>query len=113
MNIPNTVNLRINTLKASVEQVTESLEEHGITLYEHPTFKGAYYIEGRPRLNHIPSFQEGWFEVQDAGSQSIAPIYNLNLVRLLLMLVLEPEENIAPGNADEQPGSINRHGCRR
>ena len=73
MNIPNTVNLRINTLKASVEQVTDSLEDHGITLYEHPKFKGAYYIEGRPRLNHIPSFQEGWFEVQDAGSQSIAP----------------------------------------
>ena len=73
MNIPNTVNLRINTLKASVEQVTDSLEDHGITLYEHPKFKGAYYIEGHPRLNHIPSFQEGWFEVQDAGSQSIAP----------------------------------------
>lgn len=73
MNIPNTVNLRINTLKASVKQVTESLEDHGITLYEHPTFKGAYYINGRPRLNHIASFQEGWFEVQDAGSQSIAP----------------------------------------
>ncbi len=73
MNIPNTVNLRINSLKASVEQVTESLVEHGITLYEHPKFEGAYYIEGRPRLNHIASFQEGWFEVQDAGSQSIAP----------------------------------------
>ncbi|MGA0197467.1 MAG: RNA methyltransferase, partial [Schleiferiaceae bacterium] len=73
MNIPNTVNLRINTLKVSVEQVTESLKDHGISLYEHPTYKGAYYIEGRPRLNHIPSFQEGWFEVQDAGSQSIAP----------------------------------------
>jgi len=73
MNIPNTVNLRINTLKASVEQVTQSLEDHGIPLYEHPTFNGAYYIEGRPRLNHIPSFQDGWFEVQDAGSQSIAP----------------------------------------
>jgi len=73
MNIPNTVNLRINTLKASVEQVAQSLEDHGIVLYEHPTFNGAYYIEGRPRLNHIPSFQDGWFEVQDAGSQSIAP----------------------------------------
>ena len=73
MNEPNTVNIRVNPLKSTPEAVLSALAEAGIAAYPHPIFPEAYYLEGRPRLNNLPAFQEGWFEVQDAGSQSIAP----------------------------------------
>jgi 16S rRNA (cytosine967-C5)-methyltransferase len=76
MNIPNTVNIRVNSLKATQEQVINALSEAGIKTFPHPSFSGVLCIEGRPRLNNISAFQEGWFEVQDAGSQVIAPFLN-------------------------------------
>jgi 16S rRNA (cytosine967-C5)-methyltransferase len=76
MNVPNTVNIRVNTLKASPEEVLEELEAHNIAVHTHPVFENAFYLEGRPRLNNIPGFQNGNFEVQDAGSQQIGYFLN-------------------------------------
>jgi len=76
MNTPNTVNIRVNNLKSSENQVIDALTEAGIVVTKHPRFTEVLCIEGRPRLNNIPAFQEGWFEVQDAGSQTIAPYLN-------------------------------------
>jgi len=76
MNVPNTVNIRVNTLKASPEEVLEELEAHNIEVHPHPVFENAFYLEGRPRLNNIPGFQNGNFEVQDAGSQQIGYFLN-------------------------------------
>lgn len=67
------VYLRINHLKTNERDVLDALAEAGIQAHPVPNQPGALYIEGRPRLNRIEAFQEGWFEVQDAGSQSIAP----------------------------------------
>lgn len=76
MNVPNTVNIRINTLKTDAKYVKEALGEHNIELLEHPVFSNAFYIQGRPRLNNIEAFQRGFFEVQDAGSQQIGHFLN-------------------------------------
>lgn len=76
MNVPNTVNIRVNTLKASLEAVLEELRAHNIEVHTHPVFENAFYLEGRPRLNNIPGFQNGNFEVQDAGSQQIGYFLN-------------------------------------
>lgn len=76
MNTPNTVNIRVNPLKASREQVLEALQEAGIKAYDHPVFDEAICLEGRPKLNNIRAFQEGWFEVQDAGSAEIGRFLN-------------------------------------
>lgn len=73
MNLPNSVNLRVNTLKANREEVVQELRDAGFEVDEHPVFKSALMLAGRPRLNHLVGFQEGHFEVQDAGSQCIAP----------------------------------------
>lgn len=73
MNRENSVNIRINTLKATVEDVRNEFSDHGIELKYHPVFPDAFYIEGRPRLNNMEGFKHGHFEVQDAGSQTIAP----------------------------------------
>jgi 16S rRNA (cytosine967-C5)-methyltransferase len=76
LNVPNTVNIRINTLKASKADVINDLNKVGIEVFPHPVFPSALYLSGRPRLNHIPSFQSGLFEVQDAGSQQIGHFLN-------------------------------------
>lgn len=76
MNTPNSVNLRVNTLRSNKEQVVKSLQEDQIHTSEHPSFPKALVLEGRPRLNNNKAFQQGWFEVQDAGSQQISAFLN-------------------------------------
>ena len=76
MNTPNTVNLRVNTLKSNRSEVAEALEQAGIKVYDHPVFPEALCLEGRPKLNNIPAFKQGWFEVQDAGSAQIGHFLN-------------------------------------
>ena len=76
LNVPNTVNIRINSLKANKADVVRELNQVGIELNPHPVFPPALYLKGYPRLNHIPAFQMGFFEVQDAGSQQIGHFLN-------------------------------------
>ena len=76
MNIPNAVNLRVNTLKSNQEEVRSELQLAGLEVHNHPTFPDALVLAGRPRLNNLEGFKTGKFEVQDAGSQSIAPFLN-------------------------------------
>ena len=76
MNIPNSVNLRVNTLKSSEENVLAELKNAGLEVQPHPVFDKALVLKGRPRLNNLEGFKTGKFEVQDAGSQSIAPFLN-------------------------------------
>lgn len=73
MNIPNAVNLRVNTLKSNQEEVRLELQQAGLEVSEHPTFPSSLVLAGHPRLNNLEGFKTGKFEVQDAGSQSIAP----------------------------------------
>ena len=73
MNIPNSVNLRVNILKATTQEVLDELEAAGLKATVHPIFPEALLLTGRPRLNNLEGFKTGKFEVQDAGSQSIAP----------------------------------------
>lgn len=73
LNQPAYVSLRVNTHKANRNEVVSALAEHNIIAHPVQGSEIALYMEGRPRLNNIPAFQEGWFEVQDAGSQEIAP----------------------------------------
>ena len=76
LNVPNTVTIRINSLKANKSDVVSELNQAGIQLNTHPVFPRSLYMKGRPRLNHIPAFKMGLFEVQDAGSQQIGHFLN-------------------------------------
>jgi 16S rRNA (cytosine967-C5)-methyltransferase len=63
--------IRVNTLKSTVAKVTKSLSLEKI---EH-IHKGndVIQVETRARLWQLKAFKDGWFEVQDAHSQLIAP----------------------------------------
>jgi len=72
------LDLRANTLKASREKVLKALERSGVE----PTVIARQGIrvqagEGPSRLPNVTaelSFQKGWFEVQDEGSQIVADL---------------------------------------
>lgn len=63
--------LRINTLKTSIEAVQELL---GFEIAETvPGVPDALALKKRVNVSGLESFKNGFFEVQDAGSQLIAP----------------------------------------
>ena len=73
-----TLDLRANTLKANRGKVLKALERNGAV----PTALARFGIripagEGASRLPNVTaelSFQKGWFEVQDEGSQIVADL---------------------------------------
>jgi 16S rRNA (cytosine967-C5)-methyltransferase len=69
---PAPLDLRINTLKARREDVQRALAEAGIEATPTPHSPWGLRIEGKPALNKLPLFTDGWVEVQDEGSQLLA-----------------------------------------
>ena len=73
LNLPADVVLRVNSLKTSKEELLHLLADEGVEAEELPLFPNALRLTGRPKLTNLESFKAGLFEVQDAGSQTIAP----------------------------------------
>jgi 16S rRNA (cytosine967-C5)-methyltransferase len=69
LNYPAPLDLRANTFKATREQVLDALEQAGIEAGETPYGPNAVRVEGKPPVNRLKAFEDGWFEVQDEGSQ--------------------------------------------
>jgi len=66
--------LRVNTLKVSRKDLKEDLEENENIITEAPAdFPDALILEQRQNIFTRQQFKDGLFEVQDAGSQLIAP----------------------------------------
>ena len=66
------VDIRVNKLKATPDQVKTSLAEAGYELSEIEGIPTALRQQSRVPLFRTDAFQSGWFEVQDAGSQVLA-----------------------------------------
>jgi 16S rRNA (cytosine967-C5)-methyltransferase len=74
------ITLRANRLRTTPEQLAEALAVEGV-----PTTPGKYSVDAlnlqkRINANAVKEFKEGWFELQDEGSQ-------------LLSLLLDPHPN--------------------
>lgn len=66
--------LRANTLKKPIKHLQNDLATAGdVVTYTLPQFPEALVLERRQNIFQLPQFQNGHFEVQDAGSQLIAP----------------------------------------
>jgi 16S rRNA (cytosine967-C5)-methyltransferase len=72
--------LRVNTLKASVEQCQEELRKQGVETTRTSLSPVGLNITKRINVFSLPVFRDGWFEVQDEGSQ-------------LLPILLDPKPN--------------------
>jgi 16S rRNA (cytosine967-C5)-methyltransferase len=73
LNLPAAVVLRTNALKTNPNELVDVLREEGIAATHLSNFPLAIQLEKRPKLTQLASFKNGLFEVQDAGSQTIAP----------------------------------------
>lgn len=64
--------LRVNPIKATRDEAKAALLSHGIEAQEVEGLEFALRLKKRANLFSLPLFQQGWFEVQDAGSQQVA-----------------------------------------
>lgn len=65
--------LRVNELKTDINTLKEKLVARDIATDISPEFPNALVLRERANVFSLPEFQDGLFEVQDAGSQKIAP----------------------------------------
>lgn len=65
--------LRVNTLKTTLQDLRQLLDEQGIATAEVKGIADALLLKERQNIFKNKWFLEGYFEIQDAGSQMIAP----------------------------------------
>lgn len=70
--LPAAIEIRSNLLKGKATALQKKLAEAGVAAETVPEAPAALRVTGRPALTRLPLFENGWFELQDAGSQAIA-----------------------------------------
>ena len=74
LNTPAAMIVRVNTLKTSVEKLKDTLKKkYQIITHNIPDYPNALIFEKKQSLKDIKEYREGFFEVQDANSQKVAP----------------------------------------
>ena len=74
LNIPANLIVRVNNNRTNVKKLKERLEKkYNIISVIIPDYPDALVLEKKQSLQGIKEYREGWFEVQDANSQKIAP----------------------------------------
>lgn len=76
LNKPAQVYIRVNTLKTTTQALLAELQKDGIGAISSRDLLGqndALCLAVRKNITTLPSFQNGLFEIQDIGSQKIAP----------------------------------------
>ncbi len=66
------VDIRVNSLKATREAVQDALGQAKIDTEATPLSPIGLRLTGRARLGGLKAFKNGWFEVQDEGSQVVS-----------------------------------------
>lgn len=74
MNQPAPLDLRVNALKATREEVTTSLAEAPILCEPTPYAPLGIRVIKKPALQNLPLFKNGSIEVQDEGSQLLSQV---------------------------------------
>jgi len=73
MNQQAAVVLRTNTIKTDKATLQKKLHDEGVSTRPLPDNPDALLLDQRSNVFQLPLFRDGWFEVQDAGSQIVAP----------------------------------------
>ena len=64
--------IRVNKIRCTAEQLKNQLEAEGVQLSAIKDHEDAYIITERTQLLNLSQYKQGWFEIQDIGSQEIA-----------------------------------------
>ncbi len=70
--LPAPLDLRVNVAKAGREETRARLREAGIEAEPTPYSPVGLRVAGKPALQKLDVFSDGWIEVQDEGSQLLA-----------------------------------------
>lgn len=76
LNQPAPVDIRVNTLKSTPENIAKDLGKHAIPTHPLHGLQNGLRLQKRTPLSHLKSFQDGAFEVQDASSQRASKLVN-------------------------------------
>ncbi len=76
LNLPAPVAIRVNTLKTTIEKVETEFQKLEIEYFQDEAFPNVLFLKKRTNLRMLDSYKNGWFEIQDAGSQEIAKFLN-------------------------------------
>jgi 16S rRNA (cytosine967-C5)-methyltransferase len=74
LNYPAPLDLRANPIKASRDELLRALAAAGIEAGETPFAPFGVRVTGKPALSKLDAFKNGWFEVQDEGSQLLCSL---------------------------------------
>ncbi|PLZ01209.1 SAM-dependent methyltransferase [Burkholderia sp. WAC0059] len=74
LNYPAPLDLRANPLKAGREELLAALAAAGIEAGATPFAPLGVRVVGKPALSKLDAFTNGWFEVQDEGSQLLCSL---------------------------------------
>lgn len=77
LNQPASVIIRVNTLKNSLPSLQKSFQSLGISTSTIANLPNALILKEKKNIFQTEEFKNGFFEVQDAGSQTIAPILDV------------------------------------
>jgi 16S rRNA (cytosine967-C5)-methyltransferase len=74
-NRPSGITLRPNALHTSREALAHRLQQEGVHHIASATVAPqALIVQGTDRLDRLPSYADGWFQVQDEGAMLVAPL---------------------------------------
>lgn len=61
-----------NSLKCDADVLLEDLQQAGATVINHPWLPDCWEVTGAGNIEELDSFQDGWFQVQDAAAKVAA-----------------------------------------
>lgn len=70
--------IRVNTLKIDRKSLQKELKENRIKTHVLSKFQDALELDEKMNIFRTDAFQNGYFEIQDAGSQLIAPFLRVD-----------------------------------
>ena len=65
--------LRTNTIKTDRKKLQIALEKENVITHPVPGYPDALVLEKRSNVSNSKTYRSGWFEIQDASSQLVAP----------------------------------------
>ena len=76
MLLPSNLDIRVNTIKTNIDDTMSELYQQnvmaGLTKYS----PNALRLDAKSSIHHNPLFENGWFEIQDEGSQILCHLLN-------------------------------------
>ncbi|MGI9526628.1 MAG: RsmB/NOP family class I SAM-dependent RNA methyltransferase [Weeksellaceae bacterium] len=73
LNYPASAIIRVNTLKTTAQELKAKFRDLDIEMVDLKRYEDAYALREKANIFKTDEFQNGWFEMQDASSQLVAP----------------------------------------